>query len=249
MEGLLGMIGLIVAYDNNKLIGLDNSIPWSYPEDIKRFKEITTGSVVIMGRKTFESIGKCLPNRINIVVTSKHEKEFPNEVTKSGSIISPLTATSLQQALNKAKSTHPNKDIWIIGGAGIYKEALDSGVVQVLEISRIQESIKVGNKKAVYFPNIPPEFNVENITVGNSGVIFQRLEKYDPSSKFKEGDATHSFNGKWCDQVFYRKFSSNKTESLCCGKVSKWQETLVISENSSEEFAGIACEAHDYTRY
>ena len=64
-------ITIIVAYTNNLLIGKDNSIPWHISDDLKRFKKLTTGNVIIMGRKTFESLGsKPLPNRTNIVISS-----------------------------------------------------------------------------------------------------------------------------------------------------------------------------------
>ena len=66
-------ITIIVAYTNNLLIGKDNSIPWHISDDLKRFKKLTTGNVIIMGRKTFESLGsKPLPNRTNIVISSKY---------------------------------------------------------------------------------------------------------------------------------------------------------------------------------
>ena len=65
-------VTIIVAYTNNLLIGKDNSIPWHISDDLKRFKKLTTGNVIIMGRKTFESLGsKPLPNRTNIVISSK----------------------------------------------------------------------------------------------------------------------------------------------------------------------------------
>jgi dihydrofolate reductase len=64
------MFSTVVAIDINKGIAKDGKIPWHYPEDLKFFKELTTGHVVIMGRKTYESIGHPLPNRINIVISS-----------------------------------------------------------------------------------------------------------------------------------------------------------------------------------
>ncbi|MGL5961955.1 MAG: dihydrofolate reductase, partial [Cetobacterium sp.] len=63
------MISLIVAMDENNLIGSNNSMPWNIPEDLKLFKTITTDNIIIMGRKTFEAIGKALPNRLNFVLT------------------------------------------------------------------------------------------------------------------------------------------------------------------------------------
>ncbi|HLF54156.1 MAG TPA: dihydrofolate reductase, partial [Candidatus Nanoarchaeia archaeon] len=64
------MISIIAAMAKNRVIGKDNKLPWSIPDDLKNFKKLTTGNTIIMGRKTFESIGKPLPNRNNIVVSS-----------------------------------------------------------------------------------------------------------------------------------------------------------------------------------
>ena len=67
------MISIIVAFDDNRLIGNGSRLPWNIPEDLKKFKELTMGNVLIMGRKTYESIGGILPGRINIVL-SKNTK-------------------------------------------------------------------------------------------------------------------------------------------------------------------------------
>ena len=104
------MVALIVAYSKNRVIGNNGCIPWKIKGEQKRFKELTTGNTVIMGRKSYEEIGKPLPNRTTIVVskTKKIESE------------SCYTVRSLQEALEKAAGS----DIYISGGAGIYKEAL-----------------------------------------------------------------------------------------------------------------------------
>ena len=70
-------ISIIAAMDRNRVIGKDNKLPWSMPEDMERFKKITEGKAVIMGRKTFESIGRPLPNRHNIILTSDHNYRAP----------------------------------------------------------------------------------------------------------------------------------------------------------------------------
>lgn len=71
------MISFIFAMDANRLIGKDNDLPWHLPNDLAYFKKVTSGHSIIMGRKTFESIGRPLPNRKNIVVTSAPASEFP----------------------------------------------------------------------------------------------------------------------------------------------------------------------------
>lgn len=70
------MISFIFAMDENRLIGNDNDLPWHLPDDLAYFKKVTTGHTIVMGRKTFESIGRPLPNRRNIVVTSRDESLF-----------------------------------------------------------------------------------------------------------------------------------------------------------------------------
>ncbi|MDP3766003.1 MAG: type 3 dihydrofolate reductase [Nanoarchaeota archaeon] len=105
------IISLIAAIGKNNVIGKDNSLPWKLPEDMKRFKELTSGKPVVMGRKTFESIGKPLPNRTNIVITKNKNYKA------KGCIV----VHSSDEALNAAKG---NKEIMIIGGEQIFKEFL-----------------------------------------------------------------------------------------------------------------------------
>lgn len=126
-------IGLIVAatYVKN-VIGYDGQIPWKCSADMKRFKEITTGSVVIMGRKTYESIGRCLPNRVNMVVSSRsvdywlaHEAGMQDPKGPSNLIRAiPEVYPSVEKAVEQAKTKYSDKDIWFIGGREIYKEAV-----------------------------------------------------------------------------------------------------------------------------
>ena len=107
-------ISLIVAAAQNNVIGKSGSIPWRLPDDLKFFRQKTEGHPVIMGRKTFQSIGKALPKRLNIVVT-RHDLPGP-----------PLefdVAHSLKEALEIAKRDE-QEEIFVIGGGEIYKEAL-----------------------------------------------------------------------------------------------------------------------------
>lgn len=107
------MISIIVAAGENNVIGRDNKLPWRMPADTKYFKSTTKGNVVVMGRKTFESLGKPLPDRVNIVISRR--KDFNAE----GIIV----AESLTEALKKA-GEHAGKDIFIIGGGEIYRQSL-----------------------------------------------------------------------------------------------------------------------------
>lgn len=107
------MLSLIVAMDENNVIGCNNKMPWNIPEDLSLFKKITTNSIVIMGRKTFESIGKPLPNRINFVLS--RDKNFFHKDIK----IFNCPNNALETALS-LKSSY-NKEIFIIGGKTIYE--------------------------------------------------------------------------------------------------------------------------------
>lgn len=102
-------INIIAAIDEKRGIGKEGKLPWYIPEDLKHFKEITTGNTIIMGRKTFESIGKVLPNRQNIVVSRDQNLQIEGV----------LVVGSLQEAIEKAE-----KEIFIIGGGQIFKEAI-----------------------------------------------------------------------------------------------------------------------------
>jgi len=105
------MISIVVATGKNNAIGLDNQMPWHLPADLKYFKDLTTGHPVIMGRKTFESIGKALPNRRNIVISNNSSLEIEGcEVV-----------SSLEKAIALCD---PEKEIMIIGGASIYELAM-----------------------------------------------------------------------------------------------------------------------------
>lgn len=108
------MISLIVAYDKNLGIGKDNSLAWKLTEDLKNFKKITENNYIVMGRKTFESIGRPLPNRKNIILT--RDKEYKQDKC--------LIINDIQDILNFAQSK-PHYEIFIIGGAEIYKEFLE----------------------------------------------------------------------------------------------------------------------------
>jgi dihydrofolate reductase len=107
------MISLVVAVDENYVIGKDNKLIWHLPADLKFFKNVTMGHHMIMGRKTFDSIGKPLPGRISVVITRDRERKFPEGV---------LVATSLQEAIYLCGSDH---EICIIGGAQIFADSID----------------------------------------------------------------------------------------------------------------------------
>ncbi len=130
-------ISAIVATDNNGLIGKDNTLPWHLPADLKYFKETTSGKSVIMGRKTFESLGRPLPNRKNIVISSK---KIDND------------NIFIYDSLEKAILDNP--DSFIIGGSQIYKYALENNLIDILYVTLIHHDFGEGDAYFHYDKNI-----------------------------------------------------------------------------------------------
>lgn len=133
------MINVIVAHDLNRCIGKDGKIPWNIKGEKKQFKELTTGNIVIMGRKTYEEIGKPLPNRRNIVITKnplwdgvEHHK-------------------SLKKAISICLATDYEKDIYIAGGTSLYREVVEKSIpIDNYYITIVNEYIVGGDR---FFPN------------------------------------------------------------------------------------------------
>ena len=116
---------LIVAITENNVIGLDGDMPWHLPADLQHFKNLTTSHAVLMGRKTFDSIGKALPNRTNLVMT-RSDHFHAEHVT---------VVHSIESAIAHSK----NQRLFVIGGSEIYKLVMD--VVHTMHITRIHASI------------------------------------------------------------------------------------------------------------
>lgn len=104
-------LSLIVAFANNNVIGINNSLPWHLPEDLKRFRTLTTGHHIIMGRKTYESLGRLLPGRTTVIVT--RNKNYKLE----GAVV----AHSLEAAVELCKN---DTEAFVIGGAELYQDGL-----------------------------------------------------------------------------------------------------------------------------
>ncbi|EOZ95569.1 Dihydrofolate reductase [Indibacter alkaliphilus LW1] len=133
-------ISIIVAKANNNAIGKNNQLIWKLSSDLKLFKKITSGHYIIMGRKTYESVGKPLPNRTSIVITRNPEFQLPD-----GHIV----CHSLQEAIQLCIGKHLNQ-VFIIGGAEIYKQGLElSDELLVTEVNASPEA-------DVFFPPIDP---------------------------------------------------------------------------------------------
>lgn len=106
------MITIIAAMDRNRGIGKNGKLPWNIPEELAHFKSITEGGTVIMGKKTFESIGKALPNRKNVILTQYHDW-FASGCSNYGGLLDAIEDI--------------DGDIFIIGGGVVFKESLDYG--------------------------------------------------------------------------------------------------------------------------
>ena len=131
------MITVIAAIATNNALGKDNDLIWYLPADLKRFKKVTTGHYIIMGRNTFESIGKPLPNRTTIIIT--RNKNYSKEGC--------LTAASIEEAIELAKE---EAQLFIIGGAQIYKEIMAKDLADQLDITLVHSEFDAD----VYFPEI-----------------------------------------------------------------------------------------------
>lgn len=134
------MIIIIAAIAENNALGKDNDLIWHLPADLQRFKKVTTGYPIIMGRNTFESIGKPLPNRKTVIVT--RNKEY----SQQGCLI----ANSLEEAIQLVSDA---EKIFIIGGAQIYKEAIEKKLADQLDITLVHNTFDAD----VFFPEINTE--------------------------------------------------------------------------------------------
>lgn len=135
---ILPAISLLVAVSDNNVIGQNNKLPWHLPDDLKYFKNLTWGMPILMGRKTFDSIGKPLPGRKTIVVTrNNHWQRTGVEVVHS-------VAEAVQQG-----GSFGVREVFVIGGAEIFKAALPDAAK--IYLTRIHHSFE-GD---VYFPGLP----------------------------------------------------------------------------------------------
>ena len=121
-------LSMILAMDENNLIGNKNELPWSLPADLKHFKNITNHKIVVMGRSTFESIGKPLPNRMNIVITT--DKNYDVEGV--------VVINSIEEFMDFAENQ--NNEIFIIGGSNLIKQLYDK--INTLYITHIKHKFK-----------------------------------------------------------------------------------------------------------
>jgi len=132
------MISIIVAIGENRVIGKNNQLIWHLPADLKRFKQLTMGHAMIMGRKTFDSIGKALPGRTTVIIT--RQKDYKKENC--------LVAESLEKAIALCKN---DPEIFIIGGAQVFEKAIP--ITDKIYLTQIHQSFD-GD---VFFPGLEKE--------------------------------------------------------------------------------------------
>lgn len=131
-------VTIIVAAAENNAIGLGNKLIWHLSDDLKRFKSLTSGHYIIMGRKTFESFPKPLPNRTHVVITRQKDYKAPEGV---------IIVHSIEDAIDAAKN---DVQPFIIGGGQIYKQSLDNNLVDKIELTRVHEDFEAD----AFFPKI-----------------------------------------------------------------------------------------------
>lgn len=128
-------ISLIVAIDDKNGIGKNGKMPWDVPADLKRFKELTLNHPVIMGRKTFESIGRVLPGRTNIVVTGDLGFKI-KDLASQGQALRSYVVNSLENAIEQAKKAIGSDEVFIVGGGQVFREAIN--IADKLYITKIE---------------------------------------------------------------------------------------------------------------
>ena len=131
------MLSIIAVIGKNRELGKDNKLLWHIPGDLPRFKQLTTGHPVIMGRKTFQSIGRALPNRTNIVISTD------TAYTADGVTV----VSSIDEAVKQAESAVGSDEIFIIGGGSVYKQAIERADKLYLTV------VDASAEADTYFPN------------------------------------------------------------------------------------------------
>lgn len=150
---------LVAAVGANRAIGVEGGMPWHLPEDLRHFKEVTTGGVMVMGRRTWDSIGRALPGRRTVVVTSDLTWSAPGAEV----------AHSLPEALLVAG----DREVFVVGGGEIYAQTIE--VASALEITHVDASPQA----EVFFPPIDPDVWVEVSRAPREDMAFVRYERRD----------------------------------------------------------------------
>ena len=183
------MVGLIVARSKNNVIGKNGQIPWRIKGEQKQFKELTTGNVVVMGRKSYEEIGHPLPNRLNIIV-SRTEKYEGENLLSAPSVQEAIAMAQNSEALSRANFTPRGElNIYISGGYGLYKEAV--AFVDKMYITEVDTVVEDGD---VFFPEFDKEaFEYKTGESGGDDIRYTRTVYTRRVQKKKAGDKTLTY--------------------------------------------------------
>lgn len=144
-KGIIAMISIVAAMDSKRGIGKNNDLLFKIPEDFERMKKLTLGHPIIMGRKTFESIGRVLPGRTNIIVTQNSKFSIRQaqdkkiqKLASQGETLRGYIVKSLEEAIEVAKKSPGSEEIIIFGGGQIFKEAMEKDLVDVLYLTVVE---------------------------------------------------------------------------------------------------------------
>ena len=159
------MLSIIVAVAENNIIGGNNKLLWHIPEDLKIFKEITSGNTIIMGRKTFESLPGVLPNRKHIIITRDKNYSVDNSNVE--------VIHNLCEVINKYKNT--SESAFLIGGGEIYKQLIHS--VDKIFLTKVYKSFEGDTSfPQVDFNEFTIEYESEILTSAKNGLKYQFIE-------------------------------------------------------------------------
>jgi dihydrofolate reductase len=159
----------IVAVDKNNCIGKGNEMAWNIPLDFKYFKDTTKGHPIIMGRKTFESIGRPLPDRLNIVLT-RNKSSIKNALKDDSVVVTDEISKAIEFA--KKHDDYDTSKIFIIGGAEIYKASLD--LTDLFYVTKVDTEVEGGD---AFYPKLPE--NIELVSSTSAHDVFDlKFEVY-----------------------------------------------------------------------
>ena len=212
------MIGLIVARSKNNVIGKNGQIPWRIKGEQKQFKELTTGNVVVMGRKSYEEIGHPLPNRLNIIVSRTAKFEGENL----------MTASSVKEAIALAGDAK----VYISGGYGLYKEAIP--FVDKMYITEVDTTIEDGD---VFFPEFDAdEFDVKTGETGGDEIKFTRTIYTRRMQKKQVGDK----------EIIYRKLTEADLDSFIHMRITQLTEEYTVEGREVPKNVDLASALQDF---
>jgi len=152
-------LSIIVAIANNQVIGINNALPWHLPEDLKHFRRLTTGHHIIMGRKTYESLGRLLPERTTVIVTRNRDYKLEGA----------LIAHSLEAAVALCQN---DDEVFLIGGAELYQDALK--VADKLYITEVDLTVEGDAFFPVFDLNLWQEISRE-VHISAQGLQFSYI--------------------------------------------------------------------------